>query len=166
MAVTQLLRVTENQDERPSRLYRIQDVTNLVIATGEDQITFDKREDTWYIVDPDGGEDLEVDIGRWGGIPTLLSGPAVEEDLMETDEERQLLGERSDYGLDPVRTILTVTSSNGQVVVVNLGDPTPDDVGYYVSIEDPRDNLYIVHSSWVDVLERLLAEPPYPVEES
>ena len=112
-----------------------------------------------------GDEDQEVDIGRWGGIPSLLSGPAVVEDLMETEEERALLGDRSSYGLDPVRTAITTTSENGQIVVINIGDLTPSQDGYYISVEDPRDNLYIVHNSWVDVLERLLAEPPYPVED-
>ena len=48
---------------------------------------------------------------------------------------------------------------------MNIGDLTPTEDGYYISVEDPNDNLYIVHSSWVDVLERLLTEPPYPVEE-
>ena len=165
VAVTQILRVEDSTDTRPPRLYRIQDVTNVVITQGEEKITFDKREGTWYIVGEGGDEDQEVDIGRWGGIPSLLSGPAVVEDLMETEEERALLGDRSSYGLDPVRTAITTTSENGQVVVINIGDLTPSQDGYYISVEDPRDNLYIVHNSWVDVLERLLAEPPYPVED-
>ncbi len=165
VAVTQFLRTDSETPDRKARLYRIQDVAHVVIAQGEESITFDKRDGTWYIVGEDGEDDLEVDIGRWGGIPSLLNGPAVEEDLMETAEERALLGDRASYGLDPVRTVITVTSSSGQRVVVNLGDVTADQVGYYVSVEDPRDNLYIVHNSWVDVLERLLVEPPYPVEE-
>ena len=165
MAVTQVLRVENDRDDRPPRLYRVQDVTNVVITQGEESITFDKRGGTWYIVDEEGGEDLEVDIGRWGGVPSLLNGPAVQEDLMKTKEQRDLLGPRSSYGLDPVRAVIQVTSASGQMVVVNLGDITPTQDGYYVSVEDPRDNLYIVHNSWVDVLERLLAEPPYPVED-
>lgn len=165
VAVTQILRVDDTTDNRPPRLYRIQDVAHVEITQGEEEITFDKRENTWYIVGEEGGEDQEVDIGRWGGVPSLLNGPAVQEDLMETEEKREVLGPRSIYGLDPVRTIIRVTSASGQTVVVNLGDLTPSQDGYYVSVEDPRDNLYIVHNSWVDVLERLLAEPPYPVED-
>ena len=165
VAVTQFLRVDTETDTRPPRLYRIQDVAHVVITQGEEKITFDKQGNDWYIMDEEGGEDLQVDIGRWGGIPSLLSGPAVVEDLMETPEERELLGERASYGLDPVRTVINLTSANGQMVVINIGDLTATEDGYYISVEDPRDNLYIVHNSWVDVLERLLAEPPYPIEE-
>ena len=166
VGVTQLLRGTDGPgDGRPDRLYRTQDVAHVVISRGEDSITFEKMGDTWFIKDEEGGEDIEVDIGRWGGIPSLLNGPAVATNLMKTEEDRGELGDRADYGLDPVRTVITVTSANGQVFVVNLGDLTPTEDGYYVSVEDPSDNLYIVHNSWVDVLERLLNEPPYPVEE-
>ena len=166
VGVTQLLRGPEpGSGDRPDRLYRTQDVAHVVISRGEDSITFEKMGDTWFIKDEEGGEDIEVDIGRWGGIPSLLNGPAVATNLMKTEEDRGELGDRASYGLDPVRTVITVTSANGQVFVVNLGDLTPTEDGYYVSVEDPRDNLYIVHNSWVDVLERLLNEPPYPVEE-
>lgn len=166
VAVTQVLRVGDpEEDKRPPRLYRIQDVAHVVIDRGEESITFEKREGDWFIVNGEDGEDLQVDIGRWGGIPSLLSGPAVATDMMETEEERKKLLDRASYGLDPIRSVITVTSASGQTVVVNLGDLTPTEDGYYVSVEDPRDNLYIVHSSWVDVLERLLDEPPYPVEE-
>ena len=166
VGVTQLLRGPNGTgDDRPPRLYRIQDVAHVVISRGEESITFEKREKDWFIVNGQDGEDVVVDIGRWGGIPSLLSGPAVATDMMETEEDRELLGDRASYGLDPVRSVITVTSASGQQVVVNLGDLTPTEDGYYASVEDPRDNLYIVHSSWVDVLERLLNEPPYPVEE-
>jgi hypothetical protein len=165
VAVTQILRVDTEAPKRSDRLYRIQDVAHVVISRGEESITFEKMGNTWFIKDEEGGEDVEVDIGRWGGIPSLLNGPAVSTNLMKTEEDRKQLGDRVSYGLDPVRTVITVTSANGQMVVVNLGDLTPTEDGYYVSVEDPRDNLYIVHNSWVDVLERLLTEPPYPVEE-
>jgi hypothetical protein len=165
VAVTQILRVDTEAPDRADRLYRTQDVAHVAISRGEDSITFEKMGDTWFIKDDEGGEDAEVDIDRWGGIPSLLNGPAAATNLMKTEEDRAQLGDRASYGLDPVRTVITVTSANGQVFVVNLGDLTPTEDGYYVSVEDPRDNLYIVHNSWVDVLERLLTEPPYPVEE-
>ena len=149
----------------PDPLYRIQDVVHVVISRGKESIAFEKIGDTWFIKDEESGENVEVDIGRWGGVPTLLTGPAVSTNLMKTEEDREKLGARASYGLDPVRAVITVTSANGQVFAVNIGDLTPTEDGYYISVEDPNDNLYIVHSSWVDVLERLLTEPPYPVEE-
>lgn len=167
VGVTQFLRGPDSDaPDRKARLYRIDsgELTNIVIRRGEEQISFYDNGEDWFIMDPEGGEDVEVDIGRWGGITSLLGGPAVD-DLMKTEEDRAELGDRAAYGLDPPRTVITLTTQNGQVVVVNLGDLTPTEDGYYVSVEDPRDNLYLVHNSWVDVLERLLDEPPYPVED-
>ena len=168
LAVTQILRVPrgpEGPPIGPDPLYRIQDLVHVVISRGEDQIAFEKVENTWFIKDEEGGEDIEVDIGRWGGIPSLLNRPAAATNLIKTGEDREQLGDRASYGLDPARTVITSTTANGQRIVVNIGDLTPTEDSYYISVEDPNDNLYIVHSSWVDVLERLLTEPPYPVEE-
>ena len=166
VAVTQILRVPEDPSRGPDPyLYRIQDIVHVVISRGEDQIAFEKVENTWFIKDEEGGEDIEVDIGRWGGIPSLLNRPAAATNLIKTGEDREQLGDRASYGLDPARTVITSTTANGQRIVVNIGNLTPTEDGYYISVEDPNDNLYIVHSSWVDVLERLLTEPPYPVEE-
>ena len=165
VAVTQILRVPEDPSIGPDPLYRIQDFVHVVISRGEDQIAFEKVENTWFIKDEEGGEDIEVDIGRWGGIPSLLNRPAAATNLIKTGEDREQLGDRASYGLDPARTVITTTTANGQRIVVNIGNLTPTEDGYYISVEDPNDNLYIVHSSWVDVLERLLTEPPYPVEE-
>ena len=166
VAVTQILRVPEDPSRGPDPyLYRIQDSVHVVISRGEDQIAFEKVENTWFIKDEEGGEDIEVDIGRWGGIPSLLNRPAAATNLIKTGEDREQLGDRASYGLDPARTVITSTTANGQKVVMNIGNLTPTEDGYYISVEDPNDNLYIVHSSWVDVLERLLTEPPYPVEE-
>ena len=166
VAVTQILRVPEDPSRGPDPyLYRSQDIVHVVISRGEDQIAFEKVENTWFINDEEGGEDIEVDIGRWGGIPTLLNRPAAATNLIKTGEDREQLGDRASYGLDPARTVITSTTANGQRVVVNIGNLTPTEDGYYISVEDPNDNLYIVHHSWVDVLERLLTEPPYPVEE-
>ena len=167
VAVTQLLRGPgSDAPERPERLYRIasEELMEVVISQGEDSIKFVEVEDTWYIRDDESGEDSEADIGRWGGITSLLGGPAAE-NLMKTEEDRTELGDRASYGLEPPRTVITLTTKNRQMVVINLGDLTPTEDGYYVEVEDIRDNLYIVHNSWGDVLERLLHEPPYPVEE-
>ncbi len=165
VAVTQILRVPEDPSMQPDPLYRIQDLVHVVISRGEDQIAFEKVENTWFINDEESGEDVEVDIDRWGGIPSLLNRPAAATNLIKTGEDREQLGDRASYGLDPARTVITTTTANGQKVVMNIGNLTPTEDGYYISVEDPNDNLYIVHSSWVDVLERLLTEPPYPVEE-
>ena len=166
VAVTQILRVPEDPSRGPDPyLYRSQDIVHVVISRGEDQIAFEEVENTWFIKDEEGGEDIEVDIGRWGGIPSLLNRPAAATNLIKTGEDREQLGGSASYGLDPACTVITSTTANGQKVVMNIGDLTPTEDGYYISVEDPNDNLYIVHSSWVDVLERLLTEPPYPVEE-
>ena len=164
VAVTQVLRTDSETPERKDRLYRVSsdEIAEVTFSQEEDKITFVHLEDTWFILDEESGGDVPVDIGRWGGIPSLLGGPAVSENLSDREEE---LGSRASYGLDPPRNRINLSLFNGQAVEVNIGDLTPTEDGYYTYVTD-SEILYIVHSSWVDVLVRLLEEPPYPAEEA
>ena len=162
VAVTQVLRSEEDAPKRSDRLYRISssEIADVTISRGDDTITFIHGEDEWLIQDPEGGENTPVDVDRWGGIPSLLGGPAVSTNLSESEED---LGSRASYGIDPPRSRINLTTNIGQRIEVNIGDLTPTEDGYYTNVTG-SELLYIVHSSWVDVITRLLTEPPYPAE--
>ncbi len=164
VAVTQVLRTDEEAPERKDRLYRVSsaELAEVTISQEEDQITFVHLEESWFIKDEESGENVPVDIGRWGGVPSLLGGPAVSTNLSDSEEE---LGSRASYGVDPPRSRINITLFNGQTTEVNIGDLTPTEDGYYTYVTD-SEILYIVHSAWVDVIVRLLNEPPYPIEEA
>jgi hypothetical protein len=114
-----------------------------------------KHEDKqWYFDRPNGPR---VDNKRWGGgIPLILSGPGAERIIMEdaTDEQLEI------YGLMSPLMIIELTTDGGKMINAEVGDRTPDGQAHYLKLKDSRD-VYTVHTSWFEVLERLVLEPPY-----
>jgi len=115
-----------------------------------------KHEDSyWYFDAPSGPR---VDMKRWGGgVPLLLSGPGVDRPITEgaTDEQLEIYGLRA----PGIRIVLTL--ENDDLINVEVGDRTPDGRAYYIKLLSSRD-VYAVDHTWVEVLERLVREPPYP----
>jgi len=63
------------------------------------------------------------------------------------------------FGLDaPVYTI-TVSFEDGKTNVLKVGDSTPSESGYYVSVDDEK--VYVVSMSGIDALASLTFAPPY-----
>ena len=118
-----------------------------------------KHEDHyWYFDQPDG---LKVNMKRWGGgIPLLLSGPGAERLITENSDEKQL----EIFGLIEPRMKIDLTLENSKIIQIDVGDSTPDAQGFYVRLRHAK-SIYTVHESWVQVLERLVLEPPYPDSE-
>ena len=161
VGITQVLR-SGAEPERGERLYRL-NYTELVgvnISMDEEKITFVRDGDDWFIKDEGSGANVPVDEVRWSGVPFLLGDPRVTENLTEIGEE---LGDLTVYGLDPPRGKIMLTPSGGQPIEIQLGDLTPTENGYYAKVAD-IDVLYIMHNTWVDVMARLVTEPPYPLE--
>jgi len=158
VAITQVLR-GGNAADRDSRLYRLSssELNQIVVTRGEETITFLREGDEWFINDIERGK-VGVDIQRWGGIPVLLGGPTTSKTI--TPEEGQTI-DLTAYGVEPPKTRVHVSTSRNQEVDVLIGDATPDTTGYYVKVVG-TDILYVVNSSWVDVINRLVNEPPYP----
>ena len=118
-----------------------------------------KHEDRyWYFDQPNG---LKVNTKRWGGgIPLLLSGPGAER-LIAGEVTADQLGI---YGLKDPKMKIALTLENEDIITVEVGDSTPDGQAYYIKLIDSRD-VYSVHHTWYDVLERLVLDPPYPEPE-
>ena len=119
-----------------------------------------KHEDHyWYFDKPDGPK---VDMQRWGGgIPLILSGPGAQRIISSDPTAEQL----ETYGLADPTMKIDLTLENGTTISIELGNATPDGQAYYIKLVDSR-QVYTVHFSWYDVLERLVLEPPYPAPEA
>ena len=163
VTVTQILRGDDNQD-RGERLYRVyaSDLANITITQDDDEISIVQIQGKWFIEDKDKGEIVPVDIGRWGGVPLLISGPVTQKNLTDDVKDPKDL---IDFGLEPPRSRINLTSYTGQNVEVLVGSESPGEDGYYAKVVG-TEPLYVVHSSWVEVLLRLLTEPPYPPDEA
>ncbi|MBM3926257.1 MAG: DUF4340 domain-containing protein [SAR202 cluster bacterium] len=158
VAITQVLRGGDTPD-RGSRLYRLSssELNRVVVTRGEETITFLRKGDEWFIDDTERGM-VGVDVQRWGGIPVLLGGPTTTK-LIEPPEGQTI--DFTSYGVAPPKTSIHVATSRNQAVDVHIGDATPDATGYYVKVHGTN-VLYVVNSAWVDVINRLINEPPYP----
>ena len=106
---------------------------------------------TWRFTSFDGER---VNINRWGGVTLLLSGPQF---------TRQLSADAPDlgrYGLENPATVITVGLEGIGEVEIRLGDTTPDGGKHYAQFEDDP-GIYLIDSSWGDVISRLVTEPPH-----
>ena len=114
-----------------------------------------KHADKYWYFDRPGGP--KVDMNRWGGgVPLILSGPAAERHITAESTAEQL----EEYGLADPRMRIRLALEDGRTIDVAVGDTTPNGQACYLRLVDSRD-VYTVHRSWYEVLERLVLEPPY-----
>jgi len=96
-----------------------------------------------------------VDLKRWGGIVLLVSSP----------QSRRLLAEKAndlkEYGLAQPQMIVKITVKKQPSVEIYIGDKTPSGEAYFVMVQG-HDPVYLLDSTWFDVYERLVKEPPKP----
>lgn len=142
------------QEPEPPWFYTLnmEDLLSITLSTGGQSQRFVQKEGNWWLEEP---EPLPVDPSRWAGITLLLSGP----------QSRRLLMEQVDdparYGLDNPSLTIHVEATGGRTFEILLGGTTPDKTAHYAQLKgSPR--LFLVDSSWGDVLGRLVTDPPYP----
>ena len=118
-----------------------------------------KHEDKyWYFDQPNGPK---VNMKRWGGgIALLLSGPGAERPITDNATDEQI----ETYGLKDPKMKIDLTLENEDTVNIEVGDSTLDGQAYYIKLVNSKD-IYTVHYTWYEVLERLVLEPPYPEPE-
>ncbi|MFQ5893345.1 MAG: DUF4340 domain-containing protein, partial [Nitrospinota bacterium] len=114
-------------------------------------------ERTWAFDDPAG---IPPSHTRWGGVTLLLSGPQTRRDLTAT---KTIIVEedRPQYGLDDPQTIVDVGLSADRQIQFRLGGTTTDGSHHYGEVIG-FDELFLIASSWGDVLARLAYDPPLP----
>lgn len=110
------------------------------------------KDEYWHFNDE---RQSPVDLKRWGGIVLLASSP----------QSRRLLKEKvdnpADYGLTQPQMIVTLTVKDHPKVEIDIGDKTPSGEAYFVTVKG-QDPIYLLDSTWFDVYERLVREPPKP----
>ena len=146
----------EVEEPEPPFFYTLApgDLRNIRIDTGDTVSSWSLREDVnrWYF---DELTNIPADLFRWGGITQLLGGPRTQRVLAQQIDDVSL------YGLDTPSAEFAVTLRDDSVVRLILGNLTPDGVNNYARI-DGFPQLVLVDSSWGEVLERLVDDPPYP----
>ena len=116
------------------------------------------KEDTfpWYFNDANRSN---VDMKRWGGgIPLLLSGPGVERVISKNTTQDKL----AEFGLtEPQMKIDLTMVGDDTPLSISVGNRTPDGASYYVLAPNTNNDVALVDTSWHDVLENLVINPPY-----
>lgn len=108
----------------------------------------------WHFDDP---QRSNVDTQRWGGgIPLLLGGPAASRVIAENATQEKL----AEFGLTQPQMEIILTSEDGDILNIIVGDRTPDGTAFYVQAPGSTD-VATVDYTWYEVLERLVKEPPY-----
>lgn len=148
--IFELQRVPEKSPEAPW-FYDIgfEDITSISVTYGGQRQAFVLKEQGWVFEDTE----KPVNMDRWGGIVLLLSGPR----SMRVVEEQ--IENPAEYGLDPPQTYITIGLKDGRQVSVLLGNKTPDGTSHYAQAAGSAP-LFLVHSSWGDVINGLVTEPP------
>lgn len=132
------------------------DMETIKVTRGSRSVSFHKVAPfTWAFDDPEGIPPSHV---RWGGITLLLSGPGTKRDLTPF---QPIIEDPAEYGLDNPVTIVDVGLSANRQLQFRLGDRTTDGRNYYSQVVGFPD-LFLIVTSWGDVISRLADEPPLP----
>ncbi len=108
----------------------------------------------WYFDDE---QKSPVDAERWGGgIPLLLSGPGADRVIVKEATDEQL----TVYGLIQPSMQITLTLENSDVLIIDVGDSTPDGSNYYIRPPDTN-GVATIDYLWYEVLSGLVLNPPY-----
>ena len=131
----------------------VDDITNVYVTHHGQREAFAKIDDQWLFEDAR----EPVDMERWSGIPLLLTGPMAERVLMDQTDNL------AEYGLDPPVTDITLTLDGGRQITVLLGHLTPDGLSNYAQVQG-YSPIYLLTSTWGEVMIRLVTEPPLIVD--
>ena len=104
----------------------------------------------WEVVLPFGGLASQGDVGAL--LTTLTS-------LRSVKEVEGLAP--SDLGLEPPAYVLTVVLKSGGKHILEIGDKTPSESGYYARLDGKR--LLVADLSSIEGLTLLAGNPPYQV---
>lgn len=124
---------------------------NLVREKKQISFFLDKDKDKWFF---DDYRKTPLDKKRWGGIIFLLSNPKGKRKIADRAENLDT------YGLRRPQTVISLGLDNkDKPLEILIGDPTPQKDQFYVKLGN-SDPIYLVNSSFVEVIDRLVSEPP------
>lgn len=150
---------SDDPAEEPPYFYNIpvDDIVHISLATEGQEVSFHYREGIrrWYFDDTTELTETPADLFRFGGITTLLGGPRTQRFLNSE------ITDPAEYGLDEPSSRYTIGLRDGTERVLLVGDKTPNGQSTYAQVQGfPQ--LVLVDTSWSDVLDRLVLEPPVP----
>jgi hypothetical protein len=140
------------KEDRPF-VYKVEadKIARVSIETGERKVAFIRTASGWTF---DDAEQTPVDQNRFGGMQYLLAGPRADR-VLENE-----MGDPSKYGFDKALALVTITDKSGNSFLLKFGDYNADRQAQFVSLGGVED-VYLIHSSWTEVVTRLATEPPY-----
>jgi len=149
---------TERREELAKQVVRINadDVTALTAELPDGKVALVLHDGLWHLAGPLQGQADESLVRR--ALSEL--DPLTAERVLEGTNNKPLV--LAEFGLDPPRGIVTVTTKEGKTVTVWLGDPTPVEDRRYAALPgSPR--VFVVSHGLFDELNRhadAFAAPP------
>jgi len=132
------------------------DIVDIQITHRDESVGFFRTDQNWWsFKDP---VDVPPSLFRWGGIVLLLSGPQTRRDLSATAAK---IEDPAEYGLDNPQTVVDIGLRGGRFLQFRLGEKTTDGEQYYAQVEG-FDELFLIVSTWGDVISRIARDPPIP----
>ncbi len=155
------LEKTSQKQESPPEIWSVDEakiyhITILLPHQKKRIAFFQDKEERWRFDDE---TRQAVDLKRWGGIVILVSGPKSKRLIAEK------VGDLAEFGLtDPQMVVILGVKGRKDPLEILFGGQTPGEDHYYVKLKQSTP-VYLVHSTYVEVLRRLVLEPPRPVVE-
>lgn len=154
-----LTKPVQKQEERPEiwsvdgeKIHRI--TVRLLHPPQKTIAFFQDQEERWRFDDE---TRQSVDPKRWGGIVALVSGPKSKRMIAEQVKDLE------EYGLtEPRMVVLLGVRGRENPLEILFGALTPGEDHVYVKLKN-NSPVYLIHSTFFQVLERLVLEPPRPV---
>lgn len=113
------------------------------------------EQETWAFADGTGPSD-DADTANASNVQLIMSGPAYARVVADGPDATARL---ADYGLAKPSIVATITTKNGVVHKVLMGDKTPDGKYHYAKNAE-SDTIYLVDKVWGDELTRVVNNPP------
>ncbi len=127
------------------------DLIEITVAQGERTTAVEREGGEWRVTAPEEGE---ADSYRLDSLAYLVAA-------MNSTRALADVGDLAPFGLDEPEVRATLVFSDGTTINLNIGAENPRHTARYTQIEgDPL--VYLVSTTDVGELLRLIDEPPYP----
>ncbi len=142
------------------RLYQLQDnpLVYVELTEADKKVAYGKtgqEESDWALLGLEEVVPTEDPVlaDKWGDIPSMLSGPRVNDILADDFDNPE------EYGLEPPQIKIRLGMSAGADVEFYLGDTTPDGEHRYASVKD-KTELYAMPIQRAQRISELVTDPP------
>jgi hypothetical protein len=134
-------KTTDNNTDNTSNIVKLSDYTSdeiesVTLENAEGTFVIVKKDDKWTLSTP---TDIVADSSVLSSIVINSSSISVDK-LIEGDAKDLSL-----YGLDKPNVVVTVKPKEGDEIVIDIGNKTPTNSGYYVKLHN-ENNVYILSS--------------------